>query len=78
MKKLDLTVNVPKERVITLKLPDDVSPGEHRVVVVIDQSFPDKLPVPSFSLEGLWAGGLDISPEAIAEARKEMWRKFDQ
>ena len=32
-----------------------------------------------FNPEGLWAGrGEDISPEDLAEARKEMWGKYDK
>ena len=42
MKTLDLTINVPEGRVITVKLPEDISPGEHRVVMVIDQTSPEK------------------------------------
>ena len=77
-KKIDLIVNVPKERVITMKLPEDVSIGEHHVVMVIDQNGAEAAHQPLFSLEGLWAGGPDISAEVIAKARQEMWRKFDE
>ena len=76
MKTIDLTINVPEERVITVKLPDDVRLGEHHVVMVIDQNGPEAAQRRLFSLEGLWAGGPDVSPEDLAEARREMWRKF--
>ena len=76
MKTIDLTVNVPEGRVITVKLPEDISPGEHRVVMVIDEHAAGTNRRPLFSTEGIWAGGPDISPEDIAEARREMWRKF--
>jgi hypothetical protein len=34
---------------------------------------------PLYNPEGLWAGqGDDISSEDIAEARKEMWKKYDK
>jgi len=34
---------------------------------------------PLFNPEGLWAGqGADVSPEEIAEARREMWGKCDR
>ena len=34
---------------------------------------------PLFNPEGLWANqGSDISPEDIAEARREMWGKYDR
>lgn len=76
MKTIDLTINVPEERVITLKLPEDISPGEHRVVMVIDDQPAGRNGRTLFSTEGILAGGPDISPEDIAEARREMWRKF--
>ena len=32
-----------------------------------------------YNPEGLWAGqGKDISPEDLAEARKDMWGKYDK
>ena len=76
MKTIDLTINVPEERVITVKLPEDISTGEHHAVMVIDQNGSEATPRPLFSFEGLWAGGPDVSPEDIAQARREMWRKF--
>jgi hypothetical protein len=34
---------------------------------------------PLFNPEGLWSGqGSDVSPEEIAEARREMWGKHDR
>ena len=56
----------------------DIPPGEHHVVMVIDDR-----PVAAthnkslFNPEGLWADqGTDISPDDINQARKEMWGKF--
>ena len=37
MKTLELRVSVSDERVLTVKLPDDVMPGYHSVVLVIDE-----------------------------------------
>lgn len=78
MKAIATTIQVSSERLVTLKLPDDISPGEHHVVVVIDEpAVSATLSGPLLDPEGLWADqGTDISPEDIAEARKEMWAKF--
>ena len=76
MKTINVIVNVPEERVITVKLPQEVSPGEHRIVMVIDEaaSLPSRQNV--FKLEGLWAGGKDVSSEDISEARRKMWGRL--
>jgi len=76
MKTIDLTINVPEERVITVKLPEDVNPGTHHIVMVIEQAAPAVRPL--FRTKGILAGGPDISREDIAEARREMWRKFSE
>jgi hypothetical protein len=78
MKTLDLTVNVPKERVITLKLPEDITPGDHRLLVVIDEKSPELPQRPLSRTKGMLAGSHRITREEIADARNEMWRKFDE
>jgi hypothetical protein len=40
MKTIETTVTVTPERKITLQLPDDVSPGLHRVVLVLENQPP--------------------------------------
>ena len=74
MRTIDMTILVTPERVVTVKLPDDVLPGEHRVRFVIDdESSPSSQPSSLFNPEGLWAGkGTDISPQDLREARREM------
>ncbi len=72
MKTVDLTINVPEERVITVKLPEHISTGVHHIVQVIDE---EATRHPLFRTKGIWAGGPDISPEDIAEVRREMCRK---
>lgn len=37
MKTIETTAVVGNDRQMTVQLPDDVSPGTHRVVVVIDE-----------------------------------------
>ena len=76
MKTIDLTINVPEERIITVKLPEDVSPGTHHAVMVIDQATPEATSRSLFRTKGILAGRPDVSCEDIGEARREMWRKF--
>lgn len=78
MKTLELNINVPEERVITLQLPPDVSPGDHRVVVVIDEANTDMPGRPLFRTKGMLAGTHSITREEIDQARKDMWRKFSE
>ena len=37
MKIIDTTILVTPDGTVTLQLPEDISPGEHRIVVVIDE-----------------------------------------
>ena len=37
MKTIETTVLVTPEGTVTLQLPEDIPPGEHRIVVVIDE-----------------------------------------
>lgn len=69
MKTIDLKINVPEERVITVKLPEDISTGEHHVVMIIDQGVPEGTPRSLFLTKGTLARGPDISREDIVEAR---------
>ncbi len=38
MQSIETVVNVNQERIITIALPHDISPGKHRVVLVIDDA----------------------------------------
>lgn len=38
MQSIETVVNVNQERIITIVLPRDISPGKHRVVLVIDDA----------------------------------------
>ena len=38
MKTLEMTVVVGPDRTVTLRLPPDIMPGEHQIVVVIDDA----------------------------------------
>ena len=37
MKVIDTTILVTPDGTVTLQLPEDISPGEHRIVVVINK-----------------------------------------
>lgn len=37
MLSLKLTCQVPENRNVTVRLPDEIQPGEHELVLVIDQ-----------------------------------------
>lgn len=38
MQSIETVVNVNQERIITIALPQGISPGKHRVVLVIDDA----------------------------------------
>lgn len=41
MQSIETVVNVNQDRIITIALPRDISPGKHRVVLVIDDATSD-------------------------------------
>lgn len=41
MQSIETVVNVNQERIITIALPHEISPGKHRVVLVIDDATSD-------------------------------------
>ncbi len=41
MQSIETVVNVNQERIITIALPHDISPGKHRIVLVIDDAISD-------------------------------------
>jgi len=74
MKAFEMQVCVSAERVVTLKLPDDIVPGDHRVVVVIDEPGV-ALPRPTlFNPEGILVGlGVKLTMDDFATNRREIW-----
>jgi hypothetical protein len=75
MKTFETQVCVSAERVVTLKLPDDIMPGEHRVVVVIDEP---AVAAPArsglFNPEGVLAGlGVKLTLDDFQANRREIW-----
>lgn len=41
MQSIETVVNVNQDHIITIALPHDISPGKHRVVLVIDDALSD-------------------------------------
>jgi hypothetical protein len=73
MKTIETTVLVTPEGTVTLQLPEDIPPGEHRIVVVIDEQpivrekrQPLKFPVDRY---GLW-------PEDLSLRREDMYGEW--
>lgn len=44
MQSIETVVNVNQERIITIALPHEISPGKHRVVLVIDDATSEDKP----------------------------------
>ncbi len=44
MQSIETVVNVNQDHLITIALPHDISPGKHRVVLVIDEATSDDKP----------------------------------
>jgi hypothetical protein len=68
MKSIETTATVTPDRTLTIRLPVDVTPGEHRIVVVIDESLIDgrrpPLDLPVHDL-GPWPEGLSLRREDL-------------
>jgi hypothetical protein len=68
MKAIETTAIVSAEHTLTVRVPGDVKPGEHRVVVVIDDSPSDHvqppLDLPSHDL-GPWPENLSLRREDL-------------
>ena len=67
MKTVETTVIVGPDRTITVHVPEDVPPGPHRVVVVIDEAtaVPPPLDLPMLPVE-TW-------PENLSLRREDMY-----
>jgi hypothetical protein len=69
MKTIETTISVNPDRTATLRVPDDISPGEHLAVVVVDQNEktprslkPIEIPVDDV---GPWPPGYLVNREDI-------------
>ena len=70
MKTIELTATVGPDRTLTIQLPPDVTPGEHRVVVVIEETITPRAPRPALNFPvhdvGPW-------PENLSLRREDMY-----
>jgi hypothetical protein len=73
MKTIETTVLVTPEGTVTLQLPEDIAPGEHRIVVVIDEQpiVREKRPPLKFPEDryGPW-------PEDLSLRREDMYGEW--
>ena len=66
---IETTIRVNPDRTATLRVPEDISPGEHRAVIVVDQN--GTAPVPPKPLEipvddvGPWPPGYVVNREEL-------------
>ena len=76
MRTIETTVTVTEDRKITVHLPSDIPPGEHHVVMVIDEQLVTKEKRPSLDLParnyGLWPEGLSLI-QALDESASFLW-----
>jgi hypothetical protein len=69
MRTIETVVTVDEKRMAMLRVPPDITPGEHKVVVVIDERpfIRPKLDMSTFSSHdvGPWPDGFTASREEI-------------
>lgn len=70
MTTIECSVLVDEDRKTVLQLPDEVAPGRHRLVVVVDQETPWPVSDP---LEGFPTIEVDHWPEGLPLRREDMY-----
>lgn len=70
MKTIQMTVNVGEDRKLTVQLPVDILPGEHAVVVVIDEPPGSR---PAFSMKDFPSHDVGPWPEGFSVRREEIY-----
>ena len=68
MLALTLTYDVPPERVITLTLPESVTPGQHQLAVIVDEPALAAPGVPAAQALRAWLADLPEAPVIPAAA----------
>jgi hypothetical protein len=67
MKTIETTGNVSQDRMMIIRVPQDITPGEHKVVVVIDENVQKLEKKAEFDLPahdfGPWPEGLSLRRE---------------
>jgi hypothetical protein len=71
MRTIETTAVVTPDHTITVKVPEDIPPGEVRVVVVVENGAP--LPIPG-ELTSKW-GMIDLGPwpEGFTASREQLY-----
>ena len=70
MKIIECSVLVDEDRRAVLQLPDEVAPGQHRLVVVVHEETPEPVSDP---LEGFPTIKVDHWPEGLSLRREDMY-----
>jgi hypothetical protein len=70
MSNLRLEVKVPKDRRVTVQLPDDIQPGEAEMVVIVRSKTPEK---PALAVSRLPVLHVDRWPEGATFSRSELY-----
>ena len=72
MKTIDLHIDVPPNRLMTVQLPTEISPGSHHILVIVDELI-DEPSTPSDPY-GVCAGqGSAMKLEDFQAERRAMW-----
>jgi hypothetical protein len=69
MTTIEMTVDIGPNRQLAIQLPEDITPGRHRVVLQIEEARPAKQPdivasLPRFDV-GPWPEGFTVRREDI-------------
>lgn len=67
MRTIETTALVGDDRVLSMTLPSDIVPGEHKIVLVIDEALPGKATRPPLEFPvdryGSWPADLSLRRE---------------
>ncbi|MBW4695123.1 MAG: hypothetical protein KME27_25515 [Lyngbya sp. HA4199-MV5] len=73
MRTIETTATITKDGQLTLQVPPDLSPGQHRVVVVIDEQLELSLPqAQTDPLIGLFSGTPELGTQSEAILQSEI------
>ncbi|MBW4695134.1 MAG: hypothetical protein KME27_25570 [Lyngbya sp. HA4199-MV5] len=73
MRTIETTATITADGQLTLQVPPDLSPGQHRVVLVIDEQLESSLSQPQPDpLIGLFSGSPQLSEQSEAILQSEI------
>lgn len=73
MRTIETTAVVTSEGTLTLQVPPDISPGEHRVVIVIEKQLVQKEKRPPLDFPVMSVGAW---PENLSLRREDMYDEW--